>query len=673
MYRNRFLPWRDTVDTFFGPNPERGYFSISFTFFLAAIEQFLKLPYRTVELLLDQKGLFVSNDHLLSRLPDEVKSTLLLGPKFQYPARYLYNDFLTDWKLFTRRATIFHCFKDDTKTTEFNPKLYKKSTKGIEYDDPDLSFFLENSKAKLNTMVKDIQKVGKKTPRMFREALHAMKWFNDNKDIVVATADKNLGIVVLYKEQYTEYCKGQINSTTFAPTDLTKATLSLKELKLDNEFKELVRNIVKHNNIPITSKYNFEQFLTQFAKEFTLPEFYILVKVHKDPWKARPIQPCHSYFTTPISIWLVEILLPITKRLESILGSTDQLLRDISKYNANMNPPSPNEWCIFSIDVESLYPSINLDKAIPTIHSYIMEHQEELNIPKPLVWVIFRALNFVLKNNYTEFQGVIYKQVTGTAMGANVAPPFANLYLAIAVDQHMLQTQELSFYRRFIDDTILVTKRPFANTILEKATKLFEDQDLQITYTDVAASVDFLDVTVSVNASGKLSYTPYAKSISMFLYLPFSSFHREPQKIALITNELNRLWKLSNNVESCFIEHARMFYVNLRARGYPDKFIQQAITKFEKKRNSTADSSPVPTIEATTTLPAPRKLFYPITNSLLLREAEQKGSYLTLTRQTLSSILNSSLREAGITNSKVVVSVRSGPHNSALFRRTLKE
>ena len=62
-----------------------------------------------------------------------------------------------------------------------------------------------------------------------------------------------------------------------------------------------------------------------------------------------------------------------------------------------------------------------------------------------------------MENNYFEFDGSIYKQTLGTAIGTNFAPAFANMFMS-ELECRMLGEYRLDpwVWWRFLDDVFLI-------------------------------------------------------------------------------------------------------------------------------------------------------------------------------------------------------------------------
>ena len=64
---------------------------------------------------------------------------------------------------------------------------------------------------------------------------------------------------------------------------------------------------------------------------------------------------------------------------------------------------------------------------------------------------------FVLKNNYFEFNEKVCKQILGTAIGTKFAPPYACIFMD-EMETSFLKTQQLQpfIWLRYIDDIFFI-------------------------------------------------------------------------------------------------------------------------------------------------------------------------------------------------------------------------
>ena len=109
-----------------------------------------------------------------------------------------------------------------------------------------------------------------------------------------------------------------------------------------------------------------------------------------------------------------------------------------------------------TIDVKSLYTSIphsdGIKACLEALHSSVDSFSDR---PDPSV--LSCLLEVVLKNNIFEFDGKVFKQLQGTAMGTKLAPAYANIFMG-SLENSILSPAPLrpSYYRRFIDDIFIL-------------------------------------------------------------------------------------------------------------------------------------------------------------------------------------------------------------------------
>ena len=82
-------------------------------------------------------------------------------------------------------------------------------------------------------------------------------------------------------------------------------------------------------------------------------------------------------------------------------------------------------------------------------------HRHTNNLPYKSYIVEF--LEVVLTNNYFDFNGKHYHQISGTAMGTKVAPSYANLFMTKFEESHVYTYHlQHTLWKRFIDGILLI-------------------------------------------------------------------------------------------------------------------------------------------------------------------------------------------------------------------------
>ena len=71
---------------------------------------------------------------------------------------------------------------------------------------------------------------------------------------------------------------------------------------------------------------------------------------------------------------------------------------------------------------------------------------------------LMSLLAFVLKGNFFQFIGKVFRQVIGTAMGTRLAPTYANIFMGYLERKILAQWKgtQPRLYKRFIDDLFFV-------------------------------------------------------------------------------------------------------------------------------------------------------------------------------------------------------------------------
>ena len=142
-------------------------------------------------------------------------------------------------------------------------------------------------------------------------------------------------------------------------------------------------------------------------------------------------------------------------------------------------------------------------------------------------------LSIVMYCNVFVFDGIVYQQMFGTAMGTKSAPTFANLFMG-ALEYVILKngTTKLTsliyenFWKRFIDDIFLLwigTESEFED-FMKYINSVHPHIKFTATYNFATKTVPFLDVLVTVR-DGKIITDLYRKPSATVQYLLPTSCH----------------------------------------------------------------------------------------------------------------------------------------------------
>ena len=228
-----------------------------------------------------------------------------------------------------------------------------------------------------------------------------------------------------------------------------------------------------------------------------------------------------------------------------------------------------------TLDVKALYPSIPQDEGRLAVLKALKKPRPKPDI-KPSNQSICDLLKHVLEKNNFIFNGGMYRQIKGTAMGTKCAPAFANIFMSDFEEQHVYThpVQPLVWFR-FIDDIFAV----FTCTREEVEQFIYDidhaNPSIRFTANISQTSVDFLDTTVKVDEHGKLFTTLYTKPTDTHDYLLYNSAHPKHCKDATPFSQLLRVCKICT-LDTDFVKNSEMVLSNFYRRGYPIEVLKSA-------------------------------------------------------------------------------------------------
>lgn len=129
-----------------------------------------------------------------------------------------------------------------------------------------------------------------------------------------------------------------------------------------------------------------------------------------------------------ISIFLDTILREFAISSKSYVQDTTDFLNKISVLQV------PNDAILASFDVISLYTSINHKRGLEAVRRKL----ETMKLSLEAKEFVLELLSTNLTCNYFSFNNKYHMQIRGTAMGANAAPAYANIFVAVLEESIVL-------------------------------------------------------------------------------------------------------------------------------------------------------------------------------------------------------------------------------------------
>lgn len=481
-------------------------------------------------------------------LPDSLHKLLGLGLNFcPTPRALTRKNLLETLEGLKRSYRIAYQFRRNPDNRPFNRKLYVPNK---DYNPPDADAQAETIFEATSKRINEYTFPRKKRSNLDTTQRRMLKELLERNDLTVAAADKNLGPCVLTTDQYRDLCLDHLNKGNYDLVDKTvdEIAASLRTQAID--FAGWIEGMKPELGRDMQTK-----IITAYNDDRSVNLMYGLPKIHKKTLAIRPIISNSRGILSGVSKWLDHYLQPYLTQLDSYLRDSDALIETLAGTVHDVFHR------FYTYDVVSMYTNIDTEKALELIESY-------LETRCSYCVVLIEGLRLVMENNYFTFDGTLYHQKNGTAMGTAVAPAWASLYLGI-VETTVLKEfdKHVVVYKRFIDDGFVIwkdagTKYQFKRLLA----RLKQESGLSFTFEEFEYAAPFLDLTVYFEGNRYLTKT-YEKERNLYLYIPSSSAHPPGMLKSLIFGRVLKYLKQNSRLEdqaNCI----RNLYVRLRSREY---------------------------------------------------------------------------------------------------------
>jgi len=242
-----------------------------------------------------------------------------------------------------------------------------------------------------------------------------------------------------------------------------------------------------------------------------IPQFYGIWKVHKDEDSVRPVIACcgsrPQVFSTYVDYWLKKILRSI---LQSYLPNVETLIESLNKKFPSGLPAGAR---LFSINAVAMYSKIDTEHGLQVCRDFFDKYEDQ--IPSDaLTEFLLEALETIMKENIFQFGDTHWLQKIGCAIGTSEAVNYAYLYVCLLEMDSLMDDFKayMPYYQRFIDDRIGIwlLREPDADSKFnEFFSKLNKWGKLRLTCTGFTKSLQYMDLTVSINKNNNLHYKTF--------------------------------------------------------------------------------------------------------------------------------------------------------------------
>ena len=173
-----------------------------------------------------------------------------------------------------------------------------------------------------------------------------------------------------------------------------------------------------------------------------------------------------------------------------------------------------------SFDVESLFTNVPIDAAV---QAALQRLENDLSLADRTTLTpaqIADLLTFVLRSTYFQYNGSIYEQKDGAAMGSPVSAVIANLYMESFEEQAITTSSyKPTIWKRYVDDTFTILDRGNVDVFLQHLNN--QQPSIRFTMeTENNNKLAFLDTAVSREPDGRLTTSVYRPVYTHSAYTP---------------------------------------------------------------------------------------------------------------------------------------------------------
>ena len=276
----------------------------------------------------------------------------------------------------------------------------------------------------------ELNYIQRKSPQPPKTPLTAIEQLKS--DIVVTKPNKGSGVVVMDK---TEYIRS-------VPLERPKSR----------------GRPPKHYDPLLNKCYNLP-FRTILPKDIPEPispsgsrlaHLYELPKTHKENLAVCPILSARSTYNYALAKWLDDKLKPLSLNQHTVADIFD-FVNEVRELKINKG------YILVSYDESSLFTNVPLEETSVILTKKAFRDNwfnstYNLNISKALI----DLLNVSTKGQLFQFNGALYEQSDGVAMGSPLGPLLANVFMSSLEKKVELEGKLPDYYRRYVDNTLTI-------------------------------------------------------------------------------------------------------------------------------------------------------------------------------------------------------------------------
>ena len=483
-------------------------------------------------------------------IDDDVKAYLRLGPDFcETPRRIPYE------KIIIETEKMCKTIEDEIES------------KPEEEDE------LQRESHRLREEVKKVlrkQREKKIKSNLTHQEAKGKKKAYKSEDKVFLPADKGKVMVAMDKtiekggeDSYEFKMKRVLEDMKAKPSIRANKDWDLTD-KVSREGQEIIKEIVKRGEITQAQRKRLS------PTDCRAPRVTGYPKVHKS---GIPLRGVVSFIESPyekVANELVPILRSLQGRTKHYIKNSQQLKQHLKTWTIQ------RDEILVSYDVEKLYPSIPIPKALELIECLLNCKRNLKEVTTLSIQSIMKLLKWIFALTYCEYGGKHYILDCGP-IGLSVTGEVAIIYMEdFQMRSKTEEHPELDNWPWYVDDSVLKCKRHKAQNILDHINSI-EPEHIKFTKEEEENNkLAVLDLELNVNRKRKkIDFNVHYKKTNTNITIKKKSNHTDRTKRGIIKGYSDRAKKLCDpaylddelqNIKDVFKEN-----------GYEEREIDEAV------------------------------------------------------------------------------------------------
>ena len=414
---------------------------------------------------------------------------------------------------------------------------------------------------------------------------NSLKFLRNQKELMILLSDKNLGPMVVHREDYVKAMMEQHLSNKKTCEIITKDEARAYLEVASRAFIDYVS--MKDNRIDCNDLTCIKRCLDQDTR---IPVMYGLGKLHKGKLNPPPYRPVVAIVGSQlhgIGRWVDSYLKELLPFCKTCIKNSDDVLGILRGFGLVFE-----DVFITTSDAEAMYPNINTEEGL----AFVMVALDAFIFKTKPGWPrkqLLLAIRLLLKCNVFQFDDTYFRQIEGGAMGNPFTCMWAVVHFAL-VEKLLMESRfkaNIVVLVRFIDDMFIIWR--------EIKTQPRNWKDFQICLNkasnlnwgceDLGDKVVFLDLEIWIDRKEqRFMFKPHAKEISLLLYLPPHSAHPKDAWKGMIHGLLSKYWRHCCRIED-YKNEVQQLYRGMINRGHCPAQLKQLFEEVSnslEKRNS---------------------------------------------------------------------------------------